>query len=157
MTQKTQLTQKPQPPAFLDKALAAQRLGLSVRRVLELSNIGKLGRKRVINHQTGRHQVVISAADVERMLAEQRAAPAPDSQALALRAPEPPAVLKLWLTLEQAEDYSGLPASVLLMLIHYGDLRARDVGVRPGGRWRVRKVDLDALEGEVYSIAQTVG
>lgn len=59
-----------------------------------------------------------------------------------------------WLTVEEAANYTGLPASFLLELIHKTmelkrlagpRLPALDVGVRPGGRWRISKRDLDAL------------
>jgi excisionase family DNA binding protein len=52
-----------------------------------------------------------------------------------------------WLTIDEAAAYSGLPASYLLGLIMAGELKARNVGPRPGGRWRVRKLDLDAIAG----------
>ena len=53
-----------------------------------------------------------------------------------------------WLTLDEAAEYSGLPASAVARLIHAGKLRALDVGIRPGGRYRIRRADLDALEGD---------
>lgn len=52
-----------------------------------------------------------------------------------------------WKNLAEAEEYTGLPASTLRSLIEMGELPARDVGVRAGGRWRVKRADLDALEG----------
>lgn len=76
--------------------------------------------------------------------------------ALAVRERRPPldeydlddaAVVRPWLTIAGAADYSGLPASYLLGLIAAGELKARNVGPRPGGRWRVAKRELDAIEG----------
>jgi excisionase family DNA binding protein len=56
-------------------------------------------------------------------------------------------LLKPWLSLDEAEEASGLPASTLRALVEMGELPARDVGVRAGGRWRVKRADLDALQG----------
>ena len=54
---------------------------------------------------------------------------------------------RLWLTLDEAEAYSGLPEDHLLEAIQSRELPARDVGIRRGvsGWWRVRKSDLDNL------------
>jgi predicted site-specific integrase-resolvase len=52
----------------------------------------------------------------------------------------------LWLTLQEAVDYSGLPAGTLLEFLLSGRLPAIDVGRRRrGGRWRIRQVDLRKL------------
>lgn len=61
---------------------------------------------------------------------------------------EPPSG-RLWLTLGEAEDYTGLPATILLRMIQAGVLPTIDVGIRRGGRWRVRRVDLDRIEGRL--------
>lgn len=50
-----------------------------------------------------------------------------------------------WLTVEEASVYSGLPASYLLRQIEDGCLAAIDVGIRPGGRYRVARRDLDTI------------
>jgi Helix-turn-helix domain len=51
--------------------------------------------------------------------------------------------LPLWLTLQEAVDYSGLPEAILREFIAGGRIPALDVGRgRRGGRWRIRKVDL---------------
>lgn len=56
----------------------------------------------------------------------------------------PPA--RLFLTLQEAVEYSGLPAGTLLEFLHSGRLPAIDVGRRRrGGRWRIRQVDLRKL------------
>lgn len=57
------------------------------------------------------------------------------------RAPRP------WLTLGEAAEYSGLPKSTLQALIDASQLKAIDCGPRPGGRYRIKRVDLDGLEG----------
>lgn len=136
---------------YLSKEIAAERLNLSVRRVLELAGQNKLRHTKIHNEETGRKQVVIAEADVEAMRGARETVAAPAAAAtteLAIRPPDaPPAPHKLWLTLDQAEDCSGLPASVIASLIQAGRLPALDVGVRPGGRWRVKKADLEAMPG----------
>lgn len=52
-----------------------------------------------------------------------------------------------WVTAEQAASITGLPASVLAGLIKSAALKAIDCGPRPGGRYRIKRSDLDALEG----------
>jgi hypothetical protein len=54
---------------------------------------------------------------------------------------------RLWLTLEQAADYSGLPAAVLLNFIALKKLNTLNVGRRRGGQWRIRRLDLDQFAG----------
>lgn len=55
--------------------------------------------------------------------------------------------LPLWLTLQEAVDYSGLPEAILREFIAGGRIPALDVGRgRRGGRWRIRKVDLRELD-----------
>ncbi len=56
--------------------------------------------------------------------------------------------LKPWLTISEAAEYLGLPASTIERLVKSGTLPALDCGPRPGGKWRVKRSDLDALEGD---------
>jgi len=56
---------------------------------------------------------------------------------------------RAWLTLAEAEDYTGLPEMFLLALIDGGKLPACNVGVRAGGRYRVKRSDLDAIAGDL--------
>ena len=51
----------------------------------------------------------------------------------------------LWLTLDQAADYSGLPAAILRAWVESGKLAALDVGRRRGGRYRLSRRDLDGI------------
>lgn len=159
MTSAPDTKQTSMKPEYLTKQIAAQHLGLSVRRVLELSNSGKLRRKRVIDPATQREQTVLLAVDVARMVAANRTAKAlqaatPAEAAdtrlarpnLALPPIEPPAP-RLWLTAAEAAEYSGLPASFLVHAIDTGVLLALDVGVRPGGKYRIRRADIEALAG----------
>lgn len=62
---------------------------------------------------------------------------------LARVSPAPVVEPRPWLTLDEAADYSGLPASWLLKSAQAGYVGAIDLGGRPrGGRWRFRRGDL---------------
>lgn len=74
------------------------------------------------------------------------AAPAPQPAAM----PQPAAPAP-WLTLAEAALYSGLPLAHLKAAVLAGELPARDVGRRKGGRWRVRREDLEAMQGKVQT------
>lgn len=52
-----------------------------------------------------------------------------------------------WLTLDEAEGHTGLPANHLKGMIRSGQLLAQYVGRRAGGEWRVRTLDLEKIEG----------
>jgi excisionase family DNA binding protein len=155
----------PKKVDLLTKQIAAERLGLSVRRVMELSNDGTFTRHRAFDPDTKREAVMFDADEVEKFKASASATPAPydPSRGLAVR-PRLPldeydiddgdelhdlrGAGRLWLTLAEAAEYSGLPASILQAMVEVGELAALDVGVRPGGHWRVRRLDLDAIEGK---------
>ena len=70
---------------------------------------------------------------------------------LAAHAAQPAQVIRPWLTLSEAAEYCGLPEMFLLGLIDNGKLPALNVGVRAGGRYRVKRGDLDAIAGELTS------
>ncbi len=56
-----------------------------------------------------------------------------------------------WITVVEAAEYSGLPVSVIERLIKSATLPAIDclnAIPRTAGRWRVKRSDLDALEGQ---------
>lgn len=143
------MKQATQTQSYVSKEIAAQRLGLSIRRVLELSDQGQITRSKLMNHETGRRQVALLESDVDRLYTQrQGVAVLPPQSATENKAPATAALLSQpWITLEDAETYTGLPASFLQSLIDEGTLPACNVGVRPGGRWRVKKGDLDAIEG----------
>jgi excisionase family DNA binding protein len=142
-------------PEFVSKEIAAERLGLSVRRVLELSASGVLKRRQVLDPVTKRRQTVFASADVHRavMDGKQRlvayrggageVAALPPVQEISAPSPAPD---RPWLTVDEAAGYSGLPASFLLGMIEERRLGALDVGVRPGGRYRVARRDVDAIK-----------
>lgn len=62
-----------------------------------------------------------------------------------------PISLKPWITLDEAAEISGLPKSILLTLIGERKLKCIDVGPRAGGSYRVRRADIETLEGEFLS------
>jgi len=135
---------------LLTKHIAAGRLGLSPRRVLELSDEGKLTRHRAVDPATKREASMFDAAEVDAFAAAQTPTPVP----LMIAAPagesddgDGRGDGRLWLTLGEAAAYTGLPVSHLLGAIGSGELAARDVGPRPGGHWRIRRLDLDAIAG----------
>src|SRR6186713_1211780 len=113
-------------PEYISKRRAAEALGISPRRLLELSQSGKIKRHYHNDPKTHRRAAVFARPDVERLAAEriqaapQSAAPLaipggtlrPTSQPIALPAPARP-----WLTVDEAAEYTGLPASFLARLI----------------------------------------
>jgi len=50
-----------------------------------------------------------------------------------------------WLSLPEAAAYTGLPQSTLRKLLASRKLPALDTGPRLGGRWRIKRSDLDNL------------
>ena len=149
-------------PEYLSKAVASKRLKLSVRRLMELSQAGKIERFRQFDPQTRRDATVFDAADIARLKAEWTPQPVKSSRALVrasrayLSGPQAPEwaqwaakPVRPWLTIDEAADYSGLPASVLRKMILAGQLKALDVGHRAGGIYRVRRADLDDIQGSL--------
>jgi excisionase family DNA binding protein len=145
---------------FIPKEAAAKRLGLSVRRMLDYAQRGYIRRRASVDPANHRRITVVSEADILKLKAELAGgAPMPAasdaSTALTFRPPgelvpiaAPVAIApRAWLTVAEAAEVSGLPASHLLAAIQSEELPARDVGVRPGGRYRVKRSDLDELAG----------
>ena len=143
--------------AYITKEIAAQRSGRSVRRLLELANRGSI-RKRIVKDETNgnRALAVFHAGDIDALARGEN----PPPRALQISDPVRPvaalpqgeetanhAAPRLWLTIAEAADYSGLPASFLLHMITCKKLLALDVGPRPGGRWRIARRDLEAFAG----------
>jgi len=141
---------------YLTKDDAAKRSGRSVRRLLELASRGQLRKRIIRDAKNGNRALTLFHAGDIAALADGEAphgalqisgpvrpiAALPQGEELA-KAP------RLWLTLAEAADYSGLPASYLLAQIGEKKLPALDVGVRPGGRWRISRHDLKAISAEV--------
>jgi excisionase family DNA binding protein len=50
-----------------------------------------------------------------------------------------------WLCLAEAAAYTGLPQSTLRKLLASRKLPALDTGPRLGGRWRIKRSDLDDI------------
>jgi excisionase family DNA binding protein len=135
---------------LLTKEIAAERLNLSVRRLMEISAEGKLTRHREFDPSTRREAVMFDAAEVAALVEEWT------PKSLVVRPLELPPGNgeaepadrdqgRLWLTIAEAADYTGLPASFLHRLVDERRLPAFDVGVRPGGRLRVKRADLEML------------
>lgn len=159
-----------QQTVWIDKHQAAKQLGVTERRVLKLAQDGKIKAQRQRNPESRQIAVMLNAGDVERLAYEMEhpqetaTAVVPASKGstavkdvalvleslgglVALKNGESHQHLKPWLTIAEGSEYSGLPKSTILTLIGSGNLKAIDCGPRPGGRYRVRRVDLDALEG----------
>lgn len=149
--------------------LGTQERPLSPRRVLELAKEGRIQSDRFRDPKTNQMVIRIAAGSVERFIDERKAGlqkPLMISEEIAkargpreLREPRTPQSfyaqiaalpaepLKLFLTLSRAVDYSGLPTDVLAGFISTGKLPALDIGAhRRGGRWRIRRVDLDNMQ-----------
>jgi len=63
---------------------------------------------------------------------------------------EPAKRQRPWLTVEEAAEYTGWPLRGAMELIENGQLRHLDFGRGTrGGRYRIKRADLDALEGGV--------
>lgn len=169
-------TQEPQepfpPPGWLTKTSASERLNRSPSRVAALGVEGAIKTQPAQNPVSKQRVTLFHEGDVER-LAYERDHPKEVSRVPAKleqpsdafsdlaktgiwslrglprlgfeRAELPP--LKPWLTLAEAAEYSGLPVSMIRAFIDAGSLKHLNVGPRPGGRWRVKRSDLDALEG----------
>jgi hypothetical protein len=107
--------------------------------------------------------VVVDPAGLDALLAESAAVPAslvrsaPAAAAVVPAAPvaalaellasrlAPPAGPRPWLTLDEAAEYSGLPAAWLLSQARSGSLVAIDVGMGSQERWRFSRARLARL------------
>lgn len=148
-------------PEYLNKELASKRSGLSVRRLLELAARGQVRKRFVRDPKSKRNIAVFDARDIVRLKDGENpssslqisrsganvdaAMPHPSNAGIIVLETKGPAPKPLFLTLEEAELYSGLPATHLRNLIVHQMLPACDVGVRPGGRWRIARHALDRL------------
>jgi len=166
------------PIEYISKSAAAQKMGISTRRINDYAVRGQIRRRYAIDKQTRRKHVVYRLADVERLTSERQAvkdaaaliaAPASakvtmedtvESLTSATLLPSqgpswiPSRILSFqprpheWLTLEEAARYTRLPISYLDGLIRAGKLHALDVGRQKGGRWRISPRTLDAISAE---------
>lgn len=137
---------------WIPKADAAKRLGISIRQIENLTAKGRIRKRKMAKaawEKTGR--VVYASADIDAIRSGERPAVAQQvsqspaaAMAVAVRAADPvaglaahlahalglPAPGKPWLTLQEAHEYSGLPARHLVESARAGMLRARNVGVK---------------------------
>jgi len=96
-------------------------------------------------HPPHEDRTPLTLQDVQRTLSKLFGA-IPAESAASSATPAFPA--RLWLTLKEATDYSGLPSDVIENSIGKGDIKAMFIGKgRRGGMWRIRKVDLEAFSG----------
>lgn len=154
---------------YLPKTEAAAALGLSERRLGEYAQRGKIERRYVFDEKTKRKAVMFRHSDIARLRLELQAGPEAAAVMLGPRAqeqaapvdhggglaqfmaarmlPAPALVIeRAWLTFEEAEALSGLPARYLRWLVKIGELPARNIGGRePGGPWRIHREALNAL------------
>ena len=147
------------PEEYLTKDVAAKRSKRSARRLLELAAAGRIRKIVRPDPKNGHRAIALFHKDDIMALAHgdglppaalQKSAPVRPVAAL----PQPVASVippTPWLTLAEAEAYTGLPQLILRHLIHEGKLPALHVGVRAGGQYRVAKRDLDAIAGENQS------
>jgi len=159
-------------PAYLTKDVAARISGRSQRRLLEMAAKGQITKLIVPDHNNNDRPIaVFLQSDIEalakipfggrRAFAAMQpgtaATPVVEgNRSIAIIRPKPSGVpalpqtgaVRLWLTLAEAADYTGLPESWLAARIAAGKLPALDVGVRPGGRHRVSRKDLDAISAQ---------
>ena len=146
--------------AYLTKERAAKISGRSVRRLLELASAGRI-RKRIIRDpgNGNREQAVFDPDDIAALAKGKIPPPtaalqisSPGQPLAALQQRETASVIpptnRLWLTVAEAAEYSGLPAGFLHGLLVGGKLPALDVGHRAGGRWRIARRDLDAITAQ---------
>ena len=167
MATSNSITQEPRqtwpPDGWLTKAEAAKRLGLSESRTAALGGArGPITTKRE-RAASGQMVTLFHAGDLERFLF-QREHPEEVSKLpvetaftdlaktgmMSVRGlPRVEAeTLKPWVTIDQAAEITGLPASDIRHAVEFGELPARDCGPRPGGKWRIKRSDLDALQGQ---------
>lgn len=162
-TQEAQEPTKWPPDGWLTKKQAAERLGLSESRIAAMG-----GDDRDIhiimsrNPESNQKVTLFHSGDVER-IAFERENPAQASKVPAkldkpiVASPHyaekfygvSPVSPKPWITISEAADYTGLPASILAKLVESGALPAIDCGPRVGGKWRIKRTDLDKLEGSL--------
>ena len=143
---------------LLAKDVAADRLGISVRRLMEISAEGKLTRHRQYDPAIKRETSMFSAAEVERLAKEWTMAlvPAPGFPPMPAD-PLPAAKHKPWVNLETASEITGLSTRLLVRLIHSGKLAALDEHTPGHSRWRVHRAALDAITGELVASEDSAG
>jgi hypothetical protein len=139
-------------PEVLTKDIAAARLNISVRRLMEISSEGKIRRHKVFDPTIGRETTMFAAADVDKLIRELTPAPAPEFP------PMPESVKpRPWVNLETAAEITGLSARLLVGLIQAGKLAALDEHTPGHSRWRVHRRDLEAIAGETKVSESTAG
>jgi excisionase family DNA binding protein len=153
---------------WLTKQQAADVIGVSTKTVEQLARPRKSQPaliQQAERRRPGKPSIVVyHPDDVERVRAERNPdaapfvmPPAPPDEAaqtevvlasqnfqtpleVLLRSMQRPASPRLFMTVEEAADYSGLPRGYLRGLIKEGKL-----GMKTGSGWRIRRADLETL------------
>jgi excisionase family DNA binding protein len=152
--------------AWPTKQQAADAIGVSTKLIEQLAKEKKLQAAKWKRPEGGPAIAVYHPADVDRLRQERNPDAAPfvlpaeaePQKAVALRQ-QPPDVIKLlaaaiasqkngvriperlFLTIPEAADYSGLPQTELRRRMKAGTLPA----LKTGGGWRIRRADLEQL------------
>jgi hypothetical protein len=169
---------------WIGKEQAAKRLKVSTRTVLAMAAEGKIQRRQERDAASNQMVTRLHAGDVERIAYERthpaavqpvqaerqqalQVQPAKQDQAAAAlllalstlsAAPPSQPIVKLWLDLDAAAEYTGLSRALLVRLIHQGRLPAfqdeptkaeGEKRARAGSSWRVARRDLDQVQGEI--------
>jgi len=157
---------------YLNKELAAKHTGLSPRRLCDLAQHGYIRKKFEVDPKSKRQIAVFATEDLDKIVRGESSQTwaSPDTRKVSVAAMQQPTnggidamargadgrltpieakhYNRPWMTADEAADRTGLPASFLLGLVVAGKLPALDVGVRPGGRYRIAWRDLEMLTGE---------
>jgi excisionase family DNA binding protein len=145
-------------PKYLTVPEAAAILGLKPRRILDFVHTKALKSVKQRDPASGQMATRLEAGDVEAFKRE-RDQPRPSTSSavsvqrpakpLQIAAPQalaPPAPLRLWLTLEEAATYSGIPVDVLHELIRRRQLAALDTHHR-ANKYLIRRKTLEEFNG----------
>lgn len=149
---------------WLTKAQAAEIIGVSTKTIEALAKNRQLHQARL--RRPGKPAIVVyHPDDVERVRRARNPdaepftlPPEPPPTAIARRSDAPQALLswlqglhlqpgavrvseRLFLTIPEASDYSGLPQTYLRRLLAEGKLK----GLKTGAGWRIKRSDLEAL------------
>lgn len=161
----TAVSTAPKPESWPTIEEAAAQLGTSVRTIWRYAKEGAIQTKK--RKRDGKKpENVCNPRDVERLMPAEVHVMPPSGEAIMLRRQAKPGAKpwegaleviatiltgqrdadriagKLWLTLDEATDYSGLCRADLLTLCQHGK-----IGSRKSGGWKIRRASLDDFSG----------
>jgi excisionase family DNA binding protein len=144
-----------QKPEHVTAVIAAEYLGVKIRRFRELVAEGKVHGKDWTDPKTHRTMKVYPSAELAALRGEslKGAAVVPHTGAAVVggrgaalpHISSAPVGEKQWLTVSEAAAYSGIAEKALLRLIREGKLPALDQHVR-GDKWRIRRKTLESFD-----------